>query len=62
VLSTGAHAVAQRPPSTQWNVADLANWIPPPESFDLLTCLYVHVAGCSRPCCDGLPQAPASTP
>ena len=25
--------------------ADLATWIPPPERYDLVACLYVHVAG-----------------
>jgi SAM-dependent methyltransferase len=28
-----------------WIEGDLATWAPPPESFDLVSCLYVHVAG-----------------
>lgn len=29
----------------EWIAADLATWIPPPERYDLVACLYVHVAG-----------------
>ncbi len=29
----------------EWIVADLATWIPAPERYDLVACLYVHVAG-----------------
>jgi SAM-dependent methyltransferase len=29
----------------EWVEADLATWTPPPEHYDLVTCLYVHVAG-----------------
>lgn len=29
----------------EWVVADLATWMPPPERYDLVACLYVHVAG-----------------
>ena len=29
----------------EWVCADLAGWTPQPERFDLVTCLYVHVAG-----------------
>jgi SAM-dependent methyltransferase len=28
-----------------WVEADLANWTPQPDRYDLVTCLYVHVAG-----------------
>jgi SAM-dependent methyltransferase len=28
-----------------WVQGDLATWIPPPGRYDLVTCLYVHVAG-----------------
>jgi 2-polyprenyl-3-methyl-5-hydroxy-6-metoxy-1,4-benzoquinol methylase len=28
-----------------WIAADLATWIPPSERYDLVACLYVHVAG-----------------
>jgi len=28
----------------EWIAADLATWIPPPGRFDLVACLYVHVA------------------
>ena len=28
-----------------WVQGDLATWTPPPGRFDLVTCLYVHVAG-----------------
>jgi len=29
----------------EWVEADLATWTPPPDHYDLVTCLYVHVAG-----------------
>ena len=29
----------------EWIVADLASWIPPSDRYDLVTSLYVHVAG-----------------
>lgn len=29
----------------EWVEADLASWAPPPGEFDLVVCLYVHVAG-----------------
>jgi len=29
----------------EWVVADLGSWSPPSRRFDLVTCLYVHVAG-----------------
>lgn len=29
----------------EWIEADLATWTPPPKHYDLVTCLYVHVAG-----------------
>ena len=29
----------------EWIEGDLATWTPPPSRFDLVTCLYVHVAG-----------------
>ena len=29
----------------EWVEADLATWAPPPARFDLVVCLYVHVAG-----------------
>ena len=29
----------------EWIVADLATWTPPPQRYDLVACLYVHVAG-----------------
>jgi hypothetical protein len=28
-----------------WVEADLATWTPPPGAYDLVVCLYVHVAG-----------------
>ncbi|MEJ2890803.1 class I SAM-dependent methyltransferase [Actinomycetospora aeridis] len=28
-----------------WVEGDLGDWTPPPAAFDLVTCLYVHVAG-----------------
>ena len=28
-----------------WVEGDLARWVPPPSAFDLVVCLYVHVAG-----------------
>ncbi|MDC0707951.1 class I SAM-dependent methyltransferase [Stigmatella sp. ncwal1] len=28
-----------------WVEGDLSTWTPPPDAFDLLVCLYVHVAG-----------------
>lgn len=28
-----------------WVEGDLATWAPPPERFDLVVCLYVHIAG-----------------
>jgi SAM-dependent methyltransferase len=28
-----------------WVEGDLGDWTPPPRSFDLVSCLYVHVAG-----------------
>lgn len=34
--------VAER---VEWVEADLAAWIPAPERYDLVLCLYVHVAG-----------------
>ena len=39
--SVGAD-VAER---IEWIEADLATWTPPPDHYDLVTCLYVHVAG-----------------
>jgi len=29
----------------EWIEGDLATWTPPPDHYDLVTCLYVHVAG-----------------
>ena len=29
----------------EWIAADLATWTPPPECYDLVACLHVHVAG-----------------
>ena len=29
----------------EWVEGDLGNWTPPPRSFDLVSCLYVHVGG-----------------
>ena len=29
----------------EWIAADLAAWIPAPDAYDLVLCLYVHVAG-----------------
>jgi SAM-dependent methyltransferase len=29
----------------EWLEGDLGSWIPPPRRFDLVSCLYVHVAG-----------------
>jgi SAM-dependent methyltransferase len=29
----------------EWIAADLATWTPPPGRYDLVACLYVHVAG-----------------
>ena len=29
----------------EWLEGDLGTWTPPPESYDLVLCLYVHVAG-----------------
>lgn len=29
----------------EWIAADLATWTPPPERYDLVACLYVHVPG-----------------
>ena len=29
----------------EWIAADLASWTPPAERYDLVACLYVHVAG-----------------
>ena len=29
----------------EWIEGDLATWTPPPEHYDLVTCLYVHIAG-----------------
>jgi SAM-dependent methyltransferase len=34
--------VAQR---IEWIEGDLATWTPPPNHYDLVTCLYVHVPG-----------------
>jgi hypothetical protein len=28
-----------------WVEGDLGRWVPPPGRFDLVSCLYVHVAG-----------------
>lgn len=39
--SVGAD-VAER---IEWIEADLATWTPPPKHYDLVSCLYVHVAG-----------------
>lgn len=39
--SLGAE-VAER---IEWIEGDLATWTPPPDRYDLVTCLYVHVAG-----------------
>jgi SAM-dependent methyltransferase len=38
-------AVAER---VAWVEADLATWAPPPQHYDLVACLYVHVAGSVR--------------
>jgi 2-polyprenyl-3-methyl-5-hydroxy-6-metoxy-1,4-benzoquinol methylase len=35
-------AIARR---VEWVEADLATWSPEPERYDLVVCLYVHVAG-----------------
>ena len=29
----------------EWIEGDLATWTPPPDHYDLVTCLYVHIAG-----------------
>jgi SAM-dependent methyltransferase len=29
----------------EWVEGDLGNWTPPPRHFDLISCLYLHVAG-----------------
>jgi hypothetical protein len=29
----------------EWVEGDLGRWTPPPRHFDLISCLYVHVAG-----------------
>ena len=29
----------------EWVEGDLGSWVPPPARFDLVSCLYVHVAG-----------------
>lgn len=29
----------------EWVEADLGSWVPPPSRFDLVSCLFVHVAG-----------------
>jgi SAM-dependent methyltransferase len=34
--------VAER---TEWVEGDLGSWAPPPRQFDLVSCLYVHIAG-----------------
>jgi SAM-dependent methyltransferase len=43
---TAAHAagadVAER---IEWVEGDLGSWTPPPRRFDLVSCLYLHVAG-----------------
>jgi SAM-dependent methyltransferase len=39
--SLGADVAAR----IEWIAADLATWIPPRERYDLVACLYVHVAG-----------------
>jgi hypothetical protein len=31
-----------------WVEGDLGTWTPPPRRFDLVSCLYVHVAGSVR--------------
>jgi 2-polyprenyl-3-methyl-5-hydroxy-6-metoxy-1,4-benzoquinol methylase len=28
-----------------WTEGDLGSWVPPPRRYDLVSCLYVHVAG-----------------
>ena len=33
------------PERIEWIAADLGAWSPPPERYDLVACLYVHVAG-----------------
>jgi hypothetical protein len=44
VLAVGAD-VAER---IEWVEGDLGSWTPPPRRFDLVVCLYVHVAGSAR--------------
>jgi SAM-dependent methyltransferase len=39
--SLGADVAAR----IEWITADLGAWTPPPERYDLVACLYVHVAG-----------------
>lgn len=29
----------------EWIAADLGTWAPPPEAYDLVACLFVHIAG-----------------
>jgi 2-polyprenyl-3-methyl-5-hydroxy-6-metoxy-1,4-benzoquinol methylase len=31
-----------------WVQADLTGWVPEPGRYDLVVCLYVHIAGCER--------------
>ena len=41
-----AHAVgADVAERIEWVEGDLGSWTPPPRRFDLVSCLYVHVAG-----------------
>ena len=39
---------AQLAPRIEWVEADLASWAPEPGRYDLIVCLYVHVAGSVR--------------
>jgi SAM-dependent methyltransferase len=43
--STAEAAVADIAGCIDWVEADLANWTPQPRHYDLVACLYVHVAG-----------------
>lgn len=43
--STAAVAGAELAERIEWAEVDLGSWSPPPGRFDLVSCLYVHVAG-----------------
>ena len=43
--STAESLGAQIAERIDWVEGDLGSWAPPPRSFDLVSCLYVHVAG-----------------